>query len=87
LHSWVTSHSYLKALVADGAVRCGLDDQAVEAVDPQHQAEARKLIAAVDAAKAKRAAARSSPEMQEEGANDLSRTPPAPTAGASCAAG
>ena len=79
LHSWVTRHSYLKALVADGALRCGLDGQAVEAVDPQHQAEAAsKLIAAIDEAKAKRAAARPSPEMQEEGANDLSRDPARP---------
>lgn len=54
LHYWVHSHGYLAALVAPGAVRCGLDGAPVEAVDAQHQAKAAELIAAIDEAKAKR---------------------------------
>jgi RNA chaperone ProQ/FINO-like protein len=58
LHYWVHGHAYLVALAAPGAMRCGLDGQAVEAVDPQHQAEAARLIAEIDEARSKRAAGR-----------------------------
>ena len=56
LHFHVNSHGYLRALAAPGAMRCGVDGAPVEAVEPQHQAEAAKLIAAIEAIKAKQAA-------------------------------
>jgi hypothetical protein len=43
--AWVSSEAYLSALAAEGAMRHDRRGVAVEPVDPEHQAEARRRLA------------------------------------------
>jgi ProQ/FINO family len=50
LHFHVNSHAYLKALAADGAMRRALNGAPVEPVSDEHQADALRRIAEIEAA-------------------------------------
>jgi sRNA-binding protein len=56
LHYHVHRHAYLAALTADNAMRFDLRGEPAGPVEPEHQAEARKLLAVIAGIKARRAA-------------------------------